>query len=105
MIIQKFLQILIQVLKNKCELSVSMQNIYQSYDVWMLELFQQGDLSDCGWRDAFIFTLQFNFFKGIDVAGINVFCSVYNTVSSFSDLLEFFVFINLGFNHFFTKLI
>lgn len=51
--------------------------------IGMAELFKQGDLSDSGGRDAFIFCFEADTLQGDDLSRHAVLRFVHNTVSSF----------------------
>jgi len=68
-----------------------MKNIYQVYNVGMLEFFQKCDLPDGCARDAFLLRLKFNLFKRINLVSFVVSCLVYHAVGSLANDIKFCV--------------
>lgn len=49
--IEQLLQVLIQIFEDKCEFAVSVQHIYESHDVWVLQLLEESNFADSrGWN-------------------------------------------------------
>jgi len=60
-------------------------------DVWMLELFEERNLADGCARDAFILSLQPNFFQGHNLPRHPIFSFVHNPVGTLADFLELLI--------------
>ena len=63
-------------------------------NVWMLEVLQQTNLSDCCTWDTIIFLLQSNLLDGNDLTSLSVFGFVDDTVGTLSQFVQLLVLFN-----------
>lgn len=65
------LEIFIHIFENQHELVFGVDDVVEGQDVFVLELFHQGDLADGGRRCAF-FRVEVDFFEGDKLAGLAI---------------------------------
>ena len=94
MVIQQLLQVLIKEFKHEGELLVSMEHVYKSNNIWMLQLFEQGNFSDGSTWNTFFFRFKSDTLQSINFTSVYVFGLVHDTVGSFTYLFELLVLIN-----------
>ncbi|KAH0472468.1 MAG: uncharacterized protein KVP18_003387 [Porospora cf. gigantea A] len=85
--VDQALQVLIQVLKDQCQLVIPVDDIKQPYDVDVVQLFQQGDFSDRGGRYSFVFVGRPDLFQRHGAAVV-ILCFEHLTIRSFSYFFE-----------------
>ena len=98
--VEQFLQVLVEIFEDESEFSVRMKYIDEPHNIRMLELLQQGDLSDSSGRNTLILRLETNLLQRINLVGIRIARLVNNTVGALANHLNLLVLVNLRFHYF-----
>lgn len=67
-IVHELLEVVLQILKDKHQLSIGMDDLSKIDDVRVIEFFEDGDFSDGGGWNAFFLGLEPDLFEGVDLA-------------------------------------
>ena len=85
-LVEKLLEVLVEEFEHKGELLVGVEHINQPDNIWMLQLFQEGDLSDSGGGDTFILGLESNGLECVDFSGVDISGLVDHSIGSLAHL-------------------
>ena len=88
-------QVKLQVLEDKIELLLGINDLLQFDDVWMFKSFEEGDFSDGSRRHSIILFLQSDFLQGHDLARLQVLALIHDTISALTELLHILVALEL----------
>lgn len=91
--IDVFFEILIEVLKDEGELLFGVYDVVEPDNIWVLELFEQGDFADGRAWHSFVLTLQTDALQRDDLIGLTVLGLVHDTIGSFAELVDLLVFL------------
>jgi hypothetical protein len=83
--INQLFQVLIEVLEHKRQFFISVKNIDQSDNVWVLKLLKKSNLTDGSRRNSLLLSLQLDLLKSKDLTTDRVSGFVHNTVGAFTD--------------------
>lgn len=81
--VHEFLEIFVHVLKDEHELVLSVDDVVEGDDVFMLELFHERDFANGGGRCAF-FAVEVDFFEGDEFAGLAVAAFEHGRIGAFT---------------------
>mmetsp|Transcript_29447 Transcript_29447/g.80815 ORF Transcript_29447/g.80815 Transcript_29447/m.80815 type:complete len:353 (+) Transcript_29447:448-1506(+) len=96
-LVEHLLQVLVEILEDERQLLLGVDNVVKADDVGVLQLLEDGYLTDRRRRDALVLRLEANLLERDEVTRKAVLCLVHDAISALTNLLDLLILLHGGF--------